>query len=61
MVKTSSDIDKNLHKAIKKKAIDSDVTIKAYIVEVLRRDIEEEGKEYTRRMSASLALAVYSP
>ena len=42
MVKVSIDIDRDLHKAIKKKAIDSDVTMKAYIVEVLRRDIEGE-------------------
>ena len=45
MVKVSIDIDRDLHKAIKKKAIDRDVTMKVYIVEVLRRDIEVEGED----------------
>ncbi len=45
MVKVTVDLDSQLHKEIKKKAIDSDVTMKAYIVEVLRKDIEGEGKE----------------
>ena len=45
MVKVTVDLESQLHKEIKKKAIDSDVTMKAYIVEVLRRDIEGEDEE----------------
>jgi hypothetical protein len=45
MVKVSIDIDRDLHKAIKKKAIDNEVTMKVYIVDVLRREIEAGGGE----------------
>lgn len=43
MVKVSLDLEEGLHKAIRKKAIDKGITMKAYIVELIEKgkSIEE--------------------
>jgi len=50
MVKVSLDLEEGLHKAIRKKAIDKGITMKAYIVELIekgKRTEEAEGMEET--------------
>lgn len=50
MVKVSLDLEEGLHKAIRKKAIDKGITMKAYIVELIEKgkSVEEtEGIEET--------------
>jgi predicted DNA binding CopG/RHH family protein len=46
MVKVSLDLEEDLHKAIRKRAIDKGITMKAYIVELIERGKSiEEGKD----------------
>jgi len=37
MVKVSLDLEESLHKAIRKRAIDKGITMKAYIVELIEK------------------------
>jgi predicted DNA binding CopG/RHH family protein len=45
MVKVSFDLEEDLHKAIRKKAIDKGITMKAYIVELIERGKSMEEDE----------------
>ncbi len=52
MVKVSLDLEEGLHKAIRKKAIDKGITMKAYLIELIEKgkSVEEsEGMEETYR------------
>ncbi|MEA1998407.1 MAG: hypothetical protein U9N61_03660 [Euryarchaeota archaeon] len=45
MVKVSLDLEGDLHKAIRKRAIDKGITMKAYLVELIERgESMEEGE-----------------
>jgi predicted DNA binding CopG/RHH family protein len=45
MVKVSLDLEESLHKAIRKRAIDKGITMKAYIVELIEKGISIEESE----------------
>jgi hypothetical protein len=46
MVKVSLDLEEGLHKAIRKRAIDKGITMKAYIVELIEKGKGiEEGED----------------
>lgn len=45
MVKVSLDLEVGLHKAIRKKAIDKGITMKAYIVELIEKGKSVEETE----------------
>jgi len=45
MVKVNLDIDESLHKTIRKAAIDRDITMKAYLVELIEKGLATEGVE----------------
>jgi len=45
MVKVSLDLDGELHKAIRKRAIDKGITMKAYIVELIEKGKSMEEDE----------------
>ena len=45
MVKVSLDLEEGLHKAIRKKAIDKGITMKAYIVELIEKGKNTEESE----------------
>jgi len=46
MVKVSLDLEEDLHKAIRKRAIDKGITMKAYIVELIKKgESIEEGED----------------
>ena len=49
MVKVSLDLEEGLHKAIRKKAIDKGITMKAYIVELIEKGKSIEEAEDTER------------
>ena len=49
MVKVSLDLEEGLHKAIRKKAIDKGITMKAYIVELIEKGKSIEEVEDTER------------
>jgi hypothetical protein len=54
MVKVSLDLEESLHKAIRKKAIDKGITMKAYLIELIEKgkNVEEgEGIEETEEES----------
>lgn len=45
MVKVNLDIEENLHKTIRKEAIDRGITMKAYLLELIEKGVEvKEGK-----------------
>ena len=57
MVKVSLDLEEGLHKAIRKKAIDKGITMKAHIIELIekgKRVEETEGIEKTEEQSATV-------
>lgn len=39
------EMEAELHKVIKKKAIDAETTMKNFILDVLKKAVEEEGQE----------------
>jgi hypothetical protein len=45
MVKVNLDIEESLHKTIRKAAIDRDITMKAYIVELIEKGLAAEEAE----------------
>jgi hypothetical protein len=45
MVKVNLDIKESLHKTIRKAAIDRDITMKAYIVELIEKGLATEEAE----------------
>jgi hypothetical protein len=45
MVKVNLDIEESLHKTIRKAAIDRDITMKAYIVELIEKGLATEEAE----------------
>ncbi|RLG30991.1 hypothetical protein DRN97_09880 [Methanosarcinales archaeon] len=45
MVKVSLDLEESLHKAIRKRAIDKGITMKAYIVELIEKGKSIEESE----------------
>ncbi len=45
MVKVSLDLEEELHKAIRKKAIDKGITMKAHIIELIEKGKRVEGTE----------------
>ena len=59
MVKVSLDLKEGLHKAIRKKAIDKGVTMKAHIIELIEKGkhVEEtEGIENAEEQSATVQI-----
>ena len=57
MVKVSLDLEEELHKAIRKKAIDKGITMKAHIIELIEKGkrVEETGDiEKTEEQSATV-------
>jgi len=45
MVKVNLDIEENLHKTIRKEAIDRGISMKAYLLELIEKGVEvKEGK-----------------
>ncbi len=57
MVKVSLDLEEGLHKAIRKKAIDKGITMKAHIIELIekgKRVEETEGIENTEEYAAAV-------
>jgi len=47
MVKVSLDLEEGLHKAIRKKAIDKGITMKAYLIELIEKGKNVEESEST--------------
>ena len=47
MVKVSLDLEEGLHKAIRKKAIDKGITMKAYLIELIEKGKNVEDSEST--------------
>ena len=45
MVKVSLDLEESLHKAIRKRAIDKGITMKAYIIELIKKGKSVEESE----------------
>ncbi|MBA5942336.1 MAG: hypothetical protein H0M93_03290, partial [Methanophagales archaeon] len=45
MVKVNLDIEDNLHKTIRKRAIDRDISMKAYILELINKGLGVEEVE----------------
>ena len=61
MVKVSLDLEEGLHKAIRKKAIDKGITMKAHIIELIEKGkhIEEtEGIEKAEEQVAAAQIIV---
>jgi len=57
MVKVSLDLEEGLHKAIRKKAIDKEITMKAHIIELIekgKRVEEAENIEEAEEQSATV-------
>ena len=49
------EIEEDLHKALKFKAIESDMTLHAYIIEALNSRVHEDSVAYTGKGSAQTA------
>jgi len=45
MVKVNLDIEENLHKTIRKEAIDRGISMKAYLIELIEKGIATEEAE----------------
>ena len=44
MTRVCVELEDDLHKAVRKKAIDEGIPMKEFIVKVLKRDVEEKGE-----------------
>lgn len=49
------EIDEGLHKALKFKALESDMTLHAYIIEVLNARVHEDSVAYTGKSNEQAA------
>jgi predicted HicB family RNase H-like nuclease len=47
MVKVNLDIEENLHKTIRKEAIDRGITMKAYLIELIEEGVKAKEAEAT--------------
>ena len=51
------EIEDNLHKALKVKAIETDMTLHAYIIEALNARVREDSAAYTGKRNGQTASA----